>query len=125
MAEGERTPTTKEALINVGEVLDRQGELLYNIRAEFHQFRDAVQGVPGVSQGALGELRSKLDLLAQQFTSLQQGLPDAIDKSVSRISDHRVRMGLRRFGGLTITGIASGIASLVTMVVHYAATGHW
>ena len=117
--------TQREALARVGEAVDKQTQQIERIRGDLMQFRDAVTGVPGLSLGALGELRQEVATALSRVDILQKGLPNAIDTALQNSLSLRRNRRLSRLGAMSmilVAAVAGGVGSGVTAVLSHLGT---
>ncbi len=137
-------PLGVATLADISDKVDDARQVAHDTRDEFREFRGGLVGVPGVSRGALGEIR---DSLASNATELREAnrqraaidvrsaargkefleaLPSLINQTVRQTDNDRMRAQFSAARGHVWTALAmtaSGvIVALVIFLLHIS--GH-
>jgi hypothetical protein len=136
----EERPQGVATLKDISDKVDDARQVAYDTRADFNVFQTALVGVPGVSRGALGEIRDSLasnavelkeanrqraeidERAAQRGKDFLEALPDLINKTVEDTDNVRLRgkfSALRsHIFTLTILILASVVSTAAILVFH-------
>lgn len=122
-------PNAKATVKDVSDKIDDARAIALLNQAELRSFKEAIIGIPGVTLGALGEIRNDAkannDLIQKTLAAqlqFQQDLPGIIDRSINGKLRQRALARVSRLGqiGTTVLGmVVSGILVAVAVLVFH------
>jgi hypothetical protein len=102
--------------------VDRLGVEFAAAQNEELKFRTALGGVPGVSEGAVQEMRKAIEKQRLEFVGFQQSLPNIINAAIEVAAERQSAgryTGIRNWWWATgVIAASSLISSLVSVLVH-------